>query len=63
MSRVDAPADVQWTRAFVAVIAGVVLAFAALHPAMPMPGAGTLPAELRALAALPCLVMQIARGE
>ena len=59
MSRVDAPADVQWTRAFVAVIAGVVLAFAALHPAIhavPDPSR-----ELRALTAR--LRMQIARGE
>jgi len=63
MSRVDSPADVQWARAFTAVVAGLVLASGILHPGASRAGAGLLPAEVRVLAALPCLVMYVVRGE
>jgi hypothetical protein len=63
MSRVDSPADVQWARALMSVIAGLVLTCGILHPGISTPGVGMLPAEVRALAVLPCLVMYVVRGE
>ena len=63
MSCVDSPADVQWTRAFASVVAGLILACGILHPGASRAGAGLLPAEVRVLAALPCLVMYVVRGE
>ena len=62
MGRVDTPADVQWTRALTAVVAGIVLASGMLRPVVQLPGAGALPPELRRLAAIPCLVMNFVRG-
>lgn len=63
ISRTDAPADVQWARALTAVIVGLILACGILRSGVSTPGAGMLPAEVRALAALPCLLMYVVRGE
>jgi len=63
MGRMDAPADVQWARALTSVIVGLLLACGILRPGAWTPGAGMLPSELRALAAFPCLVMYVVRGD
>jgi hypothetical protein len=62
MGRTDTPADVQWTRSLAAVIVGLVFASGELRPVVQVPGASALPQELRALAAIPCLIINFVRG-
>ena len=57
MGRDDSPADVQLTRAFIAVALGLVLALWVLSPGCVDPSVGTLLPELRALAGIPSLVI------
>ena len=57
MGRVDVPADVQWTRALIAVALGLLFACSVLRPASDSPNVRTLPPELRAVAGIPCLVI------
>ncbi|MGH8131554.1 MAG: hypothetical protein ACRES3_11935 [Steroidobacteraceae bacterium] len=57
MGRDSAPADVQLTRAFIAVALGLVFAFCLLRPVCDVPSVRTLLPELRALAGIPSLVI------
>ncbi|HEY5558397.1 MAG TPA: hypothetical protein VIK49_01585 [Steroidobacteraceae bacterium] len=63
MSRDEAPADVQLTRAFIAVALGLVFALALLRPVVDVPSVRTLLPELRAVAGIPCLVIRIFTGD
>ena len=63
MSRDEAPADVQLTRAFIAVVLGLALALALLRPTVEDPSVRTLLPELRAVAGVPCLVIRIFTGD
>jgi len=57
MGRDDSPADVQMTRAFIAVALGLMLALRVLSPSCIDPSVRTLLSELRALAGIPTLVI------
>ena len=57
MGRDDSPADVQLTRAFIAVALGLVLALWVLSPGCVDPSVRTLLPEFRALAGIPSLVI------
>lgn len=57
MGRTDAPADVQWTRAVIAVALGLLFTFSVLRPACDSPSVRTLLPELRAVSGLPSLVI------
>ena len=57
MGRDSAPADVQWMRAFIAVVIGLVFAFCVLEPICSSPSVRTLLPELRVLAGVPSLVI------
>ena len=63
VGRDEMPADVQLTRALVAVGAGLVLAMIMLRPVADAPNVRTLLPELRAVAGIPCLVIKIAFGD
>ena len=63
VSRDEAPADVQLTRAFVAVVLGLVFALSVLRPVVDVPSVRTLLPELRAVAGVPCLVIKVFTGE
>ena len=63
MRRDEAPADVQLTRALVAVVIGLVFALSVLRPVVDVPSVRTLPPELRAVAGIPCLVIRIFTGD
>jgi len=63
VSRDEAPADVQLTRAFVAVVLGLVFALSVLRPVVDVPSVRTLLPELRAVAGVPCLVIKVFSGE
>ncbi|MGH8249739.1 MAG: hypothetical protein ACREVI_03405 [Steroidobacteraceae bacterium] len=58
MGRVDSPADVQLTRALVAVVLGLALALGLLRPLVDVPGVRAVLPELRAVAGIPCLVIE-----
>ena len=57
MSRADVPADVQWTRALIAVALGLFFTCSVLRPAVDSPSVRTLLPELRAVAGISCLVI------
>jgi hypothetical protein len=57
MGRDDSPADVQLTRAFVAVAVGLLLALWVLAPECVQPGFSSMLPEFRALAGIPTLVI------
>lgn len=57
MGRADDPADVQWTRALIAVALGLLFTCSVLRPAADSPNVRTLLPELRAVAGIPCLVI------
>jgi hypothetical protein len=57
MSRADVPADLQWTRALIAVALGLLFACSVLRPAVDSPNVRTLLPELRAVSGIPCLVI------
>ncbi len=57
MGRDDSPADLQMTRAFIAVALGLLLALWVLAPECATPDAKTLMPEFRALAGIPTLVI------
>ena len=57
MGRDDSPADVQLTRAFIAVALGLLLALWVLAPECTAPGVNTILPEFRALAGIPTLVI------
>ncbi|MEX1994777.1 MAG: hypothetical protein WD929_08945 [Steroidobacteraceae bacterium] len=63
VGRDEAPADVQLTRAFIAVGAGLVLAMIMLRPAGDAPNVRTLLPELHAVAGIPCLVIKFFYGD
>ena len=63
MSRDESSADLQLTRAFIAVAVGLVVALSMLRPVVTVPSVRTLSPELRALAGVPCLVIRIFTGE
>ena len=52
-----APADAQLTRAFIAVVIGLVFGFCVLKPICSSPSVRTLLPELRVLAGVPSLVI------
>ena len=52
-----APSDVQLTRAFIAVVIGLVFGFCVLKPICSAPSVRTLLPELRVLAGVPSLVI------
>lgn len=57
MGRDAAPSDVQLTRAFIAVVIGLVFGFCVLKPICSSPSVRTLLPELRVLAGVPSLVI------
>ena len=57
VSRDDSPADVQLTRAFIAVAIGLLLAIWVLRPICASPNVRTALPELRALSGVPTLVI------
>ena len=57
MGRDESPADVQMTRAFIAVAAGLLLAFWVLRPLCTNPNVRTALPEQRALSGIPTLVI------
>jgi hypothetical protein len=57
LGRDESPADVQMTRAFIAVAVGLLLAFWALVPECANPTVRALLPEFRALAGVPTLVI------
>ncbi len=57
MGRDESPADVQLTRAFIAVAIGLLLAFWLLVPECASPTVHALLPEFRALAGVPTLVI------
>ena len=57
MGRDESPADVQMTRAFIAVAMGLLLAFWVLLPECASPTVNALLPEFRALAGVPTLVI------
>ena len=57
MGRDETPADVQMTRAFIAVAVGLMLAFWVLLPECASPTVNALLPEFRALAGVPTLVI------
>ncbi len=57
MGRDTAPSDVQLTRAFIAVVIGLVFGFCLLRPICDSPNVRTLLPELRVLAGIPSLVI------
>ena len=57
MGRDESPADAQMTRAFIAVAAGLLLAFWVLRPACTSPSVHAMLPEFRALAGIPSLVI------
>ncbi len=57
MGRDEAPADVQLTRAFIAVALGLMFGFWLLSPACDSPSVRTLLPELRAISGIPSLVI------
>jgi len=63
VSRGEAPADVQLTRALIAVALGLVFALSILRPVVDVPSVRTLLPELRAVAGVPCLVIRILTGD
>jgi hypothetical protein len=62
VGRDETPADVQMSRAFVAVALGLVLAFVLLRPVVDAPNLRTRLPELRAVAGIPCLVIKTFTG-
>lgn len=58
MGRPDSPADTQLSRALVAVALGLVLALSLLRPIVEVPGVRAVLPELRAVAGVPCLVIE-----
>ena len=63
MSRDESSADLQLTRAFIAVAVGLVVALSMLRPAVDVPSVRTLEPELRAVAGIPCLVIRVFTGD
>lgn len=63
VSRNEAPADVQFARALIAVVLALVFALSVLRPVVTVPSVRTLSPELRALAGIPCLVIRLYTGE
>ena len=63
MSRDESSADLQLTRAFIAVAVGLVVALSMLRPAVDVPNVRTLLPELRAVAGVPCLVIRMFTGD
>lgn len=63
MSRDEAPADAQLTRACIAAALGLVFALALLRPVVDVPSLRTLLPELRAVAGIPCLAIGFLTGE
>jgi hypothetical protein len=57
MSREESPADIQLTRAFIAVAIGFLLAMWVLRPMCTDPNVRTALPELRALSGVPTLVI------
>jgi hypothetical protein len=57
MGRESPPADVQMTRAFIAVALGLVFAFWLIRPICENPSVRTLLPELRAISGIPSLVI------
>lgn len=57
MGRDTAPSDVQMTRAFIAVVIGLVFGFCLLQPICNSPSVRTLLPELHVLAGVPSLVI------
>jgi hypothetical protein len=57
MGRDESPADVQLTRAFIAVAIGLLLAFWVMVPECASPSVHALLPEFRALAGVPTLVI------
>jgi hypothetical protein len=57
VGRESAPSDVQMTRAFIAVVIGLVFGFCLLRPICDSPSVRTLLPELRVLAGVPSLVI------
>jgi hypothetical protein len=57
VGRESAPSDVQMTRAFIAVVVGLVFGFCVLRPICDSPNVRTLLPELRVLAGIPSLVI------
>jgi hypothetical protein len=57
MGRDVSPSEAQMTRAFIAVAAGLLLAFWMLRPACDNPGVNAMLPEFRALAGIPTLVI------
>ena len=57
MGRDDSPADVQLTRAFIAVAVGLLLALWVLAPECVQPDVNSMLPEFRALAGIPTLVI------
>jgi hypothetical protein len=63
VSREDTPADIQLSRALIAVVLGLVFALSVLRPVVDVPSVRTLLPELRAVAGVPCLVIRIFTGD
>jgi hypothetical protein len=63
VGRDEQPADMQWARALAAAVLGLLLAGAATHRVIEGSNPRTVPAELRAAAGLPCLVIRIFSGD
>ena len=57
MGRDTAPSDVQLTRAFIAVVIGLVFGLYLMRPICDSPSVRTLLPELRVLAGIPSLVI------
>lgn len=57
VGRDTAPSDVQMTRAFIAVVVGLMFGFCVLKPICDSPSVRTLLPELRVLTGVPSLVI------
>ncbi len=62
VGRDESPADVQMSRAFVAVVLGLALAFVLLRPVVDVPNLRTRLPELRAVGGIPSLVIKTVTG-
>jgi hypothetical protein len=62
MGRPETPADCQLSRALIAVALGLVFALGLLRPVVDVPGVRAVLPELRALAGVPCLVIESVAG-
>lgn len=62
VGRDEAPADVQLSRALIAVVLGLLIAIAMIRPVVDVPSVRTRLPELRAIAGVPTLVIRTVTG-